>query len=326
MAGETVLRLRWGILGCARITRRGLVPGIRGSSLGELVALASRSRATAEAWAREFGIAKAHASYESLIADPDIDAVYLPLPNELHKRWTIAAADAGKHVLCEKPLALDADEAAAMVAHCERHKVVLMEAAMWRHQPRTLALRKLVAEGAIGELRQVRSSFSFAIEPGDWRLVPQRGGGALWDVGCYGVSTARAFIGAEPTAARALAHFGPTGVDLTLGAVLRFPGDVLGVIDCSFEQPLRQTYELLGTAGSIEVPRAYLPSDAPTARVLNADGSVREELTFDGRDQYACMVDDFARSVARGALIAPAENGLAQMKALDMILAEARRA
>src|SRR3954467_7009090 len=146
-----------------------------------------------------------------------------------------------------------------MVEHCRRRQVVLMEAFMWRHQPRTAELRRLVAGGAIGDLRLVRSSFSFPIEPGDWRLDPARGGGALWDVGCYGVSTARLFAGAEPTAVRSLARVGPTGVDLSLTAELRFPGDVLGLIDCSFEQPFRCSYEFVGTLGAIAVPDAYLP-------------------------------------------------------------------
>src|SRR2546421_349875 len=191
-------RLRWGILGCARITRRGLIPGLRASSRGTLQALASRDPATALAWADEFQVPRAHASYQELIDDPEVEAVYIPLPNELHKTWVQAAADAGKHVLCEKPLALDAAEARAMVAHCQARGVVLMEAFMWRHQPRTASLRRLVAEGAIGTLRLVRSSFSFPIDSGDWRLDPARGGGALWDVGWYRGGTARPYAGHEP--------------------------------------------------------------------------------------------------------------------------------
>jgi predicted dehydrogenase len=259
-----------------------------------------------------------------LLADPEVDAVYIPLPNELHRPWTIAAADAGKHVLCEKPLALDAAEAETMVAHCCARGVVLMEAFMWRHQPRTAALRQLVADGAIGALRLVRSSFSFAIDPGDWRLDASRGGGALWDVGCYGLSTARLFAGNEPEAVQAVARFGPTGVDLSLSAALRFPGGVLGQLDCSFEQPFRCAYELVGTLGVIEVPDAYLPPSRPVALLRTADSS--RELTFEGRDQYAEMVVAFAIAVANGRLQPPAEDGLAQMLALDAIATAARSA
>ena len=315
--------VRWGILGCARITRRGLIPGIRASRRGTLRALSSRDLATARAWAEEFGVPRAYGSYEELLADPEVDAVYIPLPNELHRTWVTAAADAGKHVLCEKPLALDAAEARAMVAHCRARGVVLMEAFMWRHQPRTAALRRMVAEGVIGELRLVRSSFSFPIDPGDWRLDPQRGGGALWDVGCYGVSTVRLFAGAEPETIKALARFGPTDVDLSLSAALRFPNGVLGQLDCSFEQPFRCTYELIGTRGVIEVPDAYLPPARPTAKLRVADSV--QDFVFDGRNQYGEMVDAFALATTDpGTLPDPAEDGLAQMTVLEGLLASAR--
>jgi predicted dehydrogenase len=315
--------LRWGILGCARISRRGLIPGIRDSSSGTLEALASRDLATARAWAKEFDVPRAHGSYEEILADSNIDAVYIPLPNELHKPWVFAAADAGKHILCEKPLALDSAEASEMVAYCRARQVVLMEAFMWRHQPRTAALRTLVANGTIGDLRLVRSSFSFPIDLGDWRLDPVRGGGALWDVGCYGISTVRLFAGAEPDAIRSLARFGPTGVDLSLTAEFRFPSGVLGLIDCSFEQPFRCSYELVGSRGVIEVPDAYLPPERPVAW-LRIDGSP-QELTFPGGNQYASMVDAFAQSVASGTLTGPAEDGLAQMRVLEAVLHAARQ-
>ena len=320
----TATTLRWGILGCARIVRRALISALRASETGTLHALASRDGSTARAWAAEFGVPRAFGSYDELLADPDVDAVYIPLPNELHKPWVFAAADAGKHVLCEKPLALNASEAREMVDHCRRRQVVLMEAFMWRHQPRTAELRRLVAGGAIGDLRLVRSSFSFPIEPGDWRLDPGRGGGALMDVGCYGVSTARLFAGGAPDAVRALARFGPTGVDLSLTASLHFPGGVLGLVDCSFEQPLRCSYELVGTRGLIEVPEAYLPPDRPRAQ-LRADDSARD-LVFEGRDPYAAMVDAVATAIASGnRLPEPAEDGLGQMAVLDAIRDEAAR-
>lgn len=315
--------LRWGILGCGRITKRGLIPGIKDSSSGTLAALASRDGDTARSWSREFAVPRAHGSYEELINDPGIDAVYVPLPNELHKHWVMAAADAGKHVLCEKPLALDVGEAREMVAHCEKRGVVLMEAFMWRHQPRTKALLEQVAEGAIGELRLVRASFSFTIDPGDWRLDIARGGGALWDVGCYGVSTARLFAGEEPEKVRSIARFGETRVDLSLTAELKFPSGVIGLIDCSFEQQFRCSYELVGTKGSIEVPLAYLPPESgSTARV--AKGEQSRALFFEGRNQYAGMVDAFAEGVRGGGLKKPAENGLAQMIVLEDVLLAAR--
>ena len=234
-----------------------------------------------------------------------VDAIYIPLPNELHKPWIIAAADAGKHVLCEKPLALDATRGEPWSSNTAGSAaVILMEAFMWRHQPRTLEIRKRVVEGAIGQLRLIRASFSFPMQGDDWRLDPARGGGALWDVGCYGVSTARLFAGEEPRKSRAFAHFGDTGVDLSLSALLEFPGGVLATIDCSFEQPFRCVYELVGTRGVIEVPDAYLPpaNGKPTA-LLRTIGSVSslgtagdevQTLEFEPVNQYAAMVDAFA--------------------------------
>jgi predicted dehydrogenase len=315
--------LRFGILGCARITRRGLIPGIRASKRTTLAALASRDRARADAWASEFEVPRAYGSYAELLADPEIDAVYIPLPNELHLPLVRSAADAGKHVLCEKPLALDGSEARAMVEHCRTRGVVLMEAFMWRHQPRTAEVYRIVHEGRIGALRLVRSSFSFPIEAGDWRLDPERGGGALWDVGCYGVNTARLFAGSEPVAVRSRARYGPTGVDLSLTAELEFENGVLGLIDCSFEQPYRCAYELVGTKGLIEVPDAYLPPARPLAW-LKGDGGA-EELVFPGMNQYAEMVDAFAQAAADGRRLPfPAEDGQAQMDVLDTILDAAR--
>jgi len=323
------MKLRWGILGCARISRRGLIPGVQGSKTGALAALASRDLDRARAWAEEFAIPKAYGSYEEILTDPEIDAVYIPLPNELHKPWVEAAADAGKHVLCEKPLALDAAEARAMAAYCRSKGVLLMEAFMWRHQPRTLELKAKVVDGLIGDLRLIRASFSFPIDADDWRLDPARGGGALWDVGCYGVSTARLFAGSEPIKIRATARFHAKNVDASLAAVLEFPVGVLAAVDCSFEQPFRCTYELVGTKGVIEVPDAYLPpaSGPPIARLrtiasgsdADASGDVVRTLEFPAVDQYAAMVDSFGRSASSGALEFPAEDGVAQMDALVAI-------
>ena len=312
--------LRWAILGCARISRRGLIPGIQQSNSGSLELIASRRADAAAAWAREFQIPQHVGSYESAIANPAIDAVYIPLANEEHAPFVKLAADAGKHILCEKPLALNANEARDMVNYCREKGVILMEAFMWRHQPRVQQLLEIVKQGRIGELKLVRSSFSFPIDMTDWRLDPARGGGALWDVGCYGVSTVRLFAGAEPVEIEGRARFSDRGVDLSLGATLKCNNGVLGVIDCSFEQPFRCFYELVGSTGYIEVPAAYLPDESPIARQFDADGKLVEQLTFDGRNQYACMVDNFAASVESGLLIAPSEDGLSQMIAIDGVL------
>jgi predicted dehydrogenase len=326
-------KLSWGILGCARIARRGLIPGIAESRTGRLLAIASREESRARAWAEEFGIPRAGGSYQRLLDDPEIDAVYIPLPNELHRPWVLRAADAGKHVLCEKPMALDSAQAREMVERCRQRGVLLMEGFMWRHQPRTENIRKLVRSGAIGDLRLIRSSFSFSIEPGDWRLEPSRGGGSLWDVGCYGVNMARLFAGGEPAASRALAHRAMTGVDAGMTAILEFKGGLLATIDCSFEQPFRCQYELVGTRGVIEVPDAYLPpaGSHSVARLRTcgvrsdstAAGDPIQVLQFEPFNQYAAMVDCFAHSCAAGSLVDPAEDGLAQMILLEQLMSAA---
>ena len=300
-----------------------MIPGIKESSGSVLQAIASRTLATAAKWAEEFDIPESFGSYEEILSSNTVDAVYIPLPNELHKPWVIAAADAGKQILCEKPLALDADEAKEMSEYCRSKGVLLMEAFMWRHQPRTLSLLNSVRNEEIGTLRLIRASFSFPIEGKDWRLEPGRGAGALWDVGCYGVSTARLFAGSEPEAIRSVAHFSDRGVDLSLTAELKFPGGVLGLIDCSFEQAFRCSYEIVGTEGTIEVPDAYLPPEIPTARFKTVKGT--EVRAFEGGNQYSAMVDAFAKDIVGGkVLLSPSEDGAAQMAVLQSILESAR--
>lgn len=315
-------RLRWGILGCARITARGLIPGIQKSRTGSLVGLASRDLAKAQEWAQRHGIPKTFGDYDELVNHPEIDVVYIPLPNELHKQWVFAAADAGKHVLCDKPLALDSHEAEEMVEHCRSKGVLLMEGFMWRHQDRMLELKRQVDAGELGELRFIRSSFSFSIDPEDWRLDPERGGGALWDVGCYGVNAARWIAGAEPEVIRSFAHFGPSGVDMSLSTILRFPNDVLAAIDCSFEQPFRSSLEVVGTKSRVVAPLAFLPSPEPILDRTSDEQTDSVITPFQQPNQYAAMVDGFNASIRAGALIAPAEDGLANMKVLDAILAD----
>ena len=316
-------RIHWGILGCARIGRRGLIPGIQQSTHGQLVALAGRDAGKAAAWASEFSIPKSYGRYEDLLDDATIDAVYLPLPNDLHRTWTIAAAQAGKHVLCDKPLGLNTDEAEEMAAECRKHGVLLMEGFMWRHQPRTAEVRRLIAGGKIGELRLIRASFSFTIPAGDWRLDPARGGGVLWDVGCYGVDTARLFAGAEPLSVHATGHFGETGVEMTLVGELEFPLGVLAQVDCSFESAYRCQYELIGSQGTLSVPEAFLPPERPKI-ILEAKDQT-EELPCPGTNQYAAMVDHFCLSIRAGRLLPPAEDGVANMRVLDALAGSARR-
>ena len=300
-----------------RIVRRAIVAAFGKTSAAHLLAIASRGGGAAASWAAEFAIPRAYDSYAALVADPDIDAVYIPLPNELHREWALSAAAAGKHVLCEKPLGLDTTDAEAIVAGCRQHKVVLMEAFMWRHHPRVAQARRMLAEGRLGELRLVKMDFSFEIDRTDWRLDPRRGGGALMDIGCYGVNAARLFTAAEPLEVFARARRHPSGVDMTMGISLRFPGDVLALLDCSFECPTRNRIELVGTLGSLEFPEGVLPPPQSQLVFRNAEGI--ETIAIPAADQYTLQLEAFCAAVESGKLSDPAEDGLANMRVLDAI-------
>ncbi len=306
--------IRFGILGCARICRRGMIDGIRSSGMAELAAIASRRGETARAWAAEYSIPRAYDSYEALLADRAIDAVYVPLPNDQHAEFTIQAAAAGKHVLCEKPLARTVDEGAQMAAACRRHGVILMEAFMWRHHPRVRRTSELIEAGELGELRLVKMDFSFDVDRSDWRLQPQQGGGALFDLGCYGINAARLFTRAEPVEVAGWMRPHTTGVDMTDGFALRFPNGALALIDCSFECPYRNRLEVVGTKAAIELPGGVLP-DESSSLVIRRDERA-ETIRFGPARQYAEQVKVFCQSIERSALVAPAEDGLANMQAL----------
>jgi len=324
MMGTTNMtrKLRLGILGCARISRRGLIPGTQRSRSAELAAIASRDGTKARAWAVEFGIPGVHESYEAMLADPHIDAVYVPLPNELHRTWVLQAAAAGKHVLCEKPLGTDLADAQAMVDGCRAAGVVLMEAFMWRHHPRVTTALRMLRDGQLGELRLVKMDFSFPIDLADWRLDPQRGGGALFDLGCYGINAARLFTGEEPRGIESWAHFHPGGVDLTLAMCLQFSRNVIALLDCSFECPSRNRLEIVGTKGSLEFPGGVLPAEQ--AVLLHTHGDQTDVIPFGLCDQYAEEVDIFVQGCREGRLPSPAEDGLANMAVLDAVLNQAR--
>jgi predicted dehydrogenase len=291
--------LRWGILGTARINRM-LIPPLRASRGNRLVAVASRELARAEAYAKEWEIGRAVAPYEALLADPEIDAVYIPLPNHLHAEWTIKAAQAGKHVLCEKPLALSVDEVDAMEAACRAARVVLAEAFMYRHHPQTLKAKELLDAGAIGTLRFLRGSFSFSlVRPNDVRLRPEWGGGCLWDVGCYPVSFARFLLGREPTRVVGSQVLGPTGIDETFAGQVEFPGDVLFQFDAGFRSQSRAEMELSGTLGTIRVHHPWRPEqDYPL--LLVRDGQT-EEIKVPGEDRFLLEIEDLERAVRTGA-------------------------
>jgi D-xylose 1-dehydrogenase (NADP+, D-xylono-1,5-lactone-forming) len=284
--------LRWGILSTANITDKLLDSGTD----QEFVAVGSRDGARAEAYAREKGIARAHGSYEALLADPDVDAIYNPLPNALHVDWSIRALEAGKHVLCEKPLSRRPEDVERAFDVAEREGRVLAEAFMWRHHPQVARARELLDDGAIGDLRVIRAHFAFrAADPDDIRLQADLDGGGLMDVGCYCVSGCRALAGAEPERAYAEHAPGGHGVDVALAATLRFPGDVLAHFDCGLSYPGGSLLAAAGTEGSFALADPW-HGNAAVIELRRADGSV-EHIDAGPANSYALELADFEAAV-----------------------------
>jgi len=252
-------RLRWGILGTARVNRR-LIPAMRQALRSELVAVASRTRARADAYASDWEIPRAIEGYQALLDDPAIDAVYIPLPNSEHVPWTLAAIAAGKHVLCEKPMALDPADVDRIHSAAAAAKVVVEEGFMYRHEPLTAKVLELVHGGAIGTVRAIVSGFTFALaSETDPRLDPALGGGSLWDVGCYPVTYARLLTGSDPKMVFGSAQWHASDVDEEFMGLMRFPGGATATIYSGFRASLRTWLEVIGSEGALTVPNPFKP-------------------------------------------------------------------
>ena len=319
-------KVRFGVVSAANIGRRVVIPAILRADNAELVAIGSSSEAGA-AFLRETDLAvRLHGSYEELLADPEVDAVYIPLPNHLHNEWSKRAADAGKHVLCEKPAALDAAETADMIEHCVARGVVWMEAFMYRYHPQWASVRKLLDEGAVGELRTVRSVFTFTVrDPQNIRRRPEYGGGSLYDVGAYCVNVARWMFGRAPVAVTGISQPSPEGVDEDFLGGLDFGSGQSAQFVSSLSQPYRHHVQLLGTEGTITVPQAFvLRSDDVAIEVTDADGKTRS-ITVGGDDEYRLEVEDFSRCVLEGRQpeVVSHEDTLWNMRTIDALYASA---
>jgi predicted dehydrogenase len=291
--------LRWGLLGTARINRM-VIPPLRASLRNRLDAVASRTPRRADEYAREWGIARALGSYEALLADPAIDAVYVSLPNALHAEWSVRAVEAGKHVLCEKPLALSVTDVDAIAAAAAGSGRCVAEAFMYRHHPQSDLVIRLVQEGAIGEVRRMRGSFRFTHNrPEDARWLLEMGGGSLWDVGCYPVSFARMVMGAEPVEVTAEQVVGPTGVDIAFSGLLRFPGDVIAQMDSSFSAPFHTGMEISGTTGTLIIRNPFKPGIGATVDLVDAQGRVQTLAAAD-QELYSGEIEDLASAALDG--------------------------
>ena len=293
--------LRWGLLSTARINRALITP-LRASPRNVLAAVASRAPDRAEAYAKERNIPRAFGSYEAMLADPDVDVIYNAVPNHLHAEWTIKAAQAGKHVLCEKPVAITVKAVEAMAEAAAKYNVVIAEAFMYRHHPQTLKMKALIDDGAIGKVQLVRGSFTFALSREvDVRLDPTMGGGSIWDVGCYPINCARTMIGAEPAEAFGWQVTGPSGVDETFVGQLRFPGGELAQFDCGFRSPLRAHIEIVGSEGTIAVPTPFKPGlDTQFLLTRGRGGENSETITVPGQELYIGEVEDMADCILNG--------------------------
>ena len=323
--------LRWGILSTADIARAKVIPGLQRAARSSVVAIASRDHERAAAVAAELGIPRAYGSYEALLADPDVDAVYIPLPNHLHAEWTIVAARAGKHVLCEKPLAMTSSDAERMSAVCEAEGVQLMEAFMYRLHPSWVAVRELVASGRIGRLVAVDSWFSyFNDDPANIRNQRDSGGGALYDIGCYCVNLSRMLFEAEPVEVEAWMRRDPaTDVDVVTSAILGF-GSGVAMFTCSSRAEADQRVHVYGTEGRISVGIPFnIPPDRPTEVHLTAGGDppvapATEVLRFEAADPYAVEAERFAAAILDGLPVPTApQDAVGNLRVIERIFAAA---
>jgi predicted dehydrogenase len=291
-----VKKLRWGLLSTARINR-AVIPPIRASLQSELKAVASRDLIKAQDYAKEWQIPRAYGSYEELLADESIDVIYNPLPNHLHAEWSVRAAEAGKHVLCEKPLALSLDEVDRVRAAARQNNVIIAEAFMYRHHPQTLKVLELIQQETIGELLLITGTFTFNLDrPNDVRWVPEWGGGSIWDVGCYPISFARLVADAEPVEVFGWQATGATGIDVVFSGQLRFASGLLAQFDCGFRAPYRTAMEFVGTTGSIELGSPFKPAGGEWIKINHGD---HVELIESPRADhlYQGEIEDMERAV-----------------------------
>ncbi len=317
-------KVRWGILSTANIGRR-VIPAIHASHNGVVAAVCSRSLERAQAFAAEQGIPRALGSYEELIADGEIDAIYNPLPNSMHAEWSIKCAEAGVPTLCEKPFASDAAEAQTIVDAFAQHEVLLAEAFMYRFHPQHARVKEIIASGSIGELQIINSSFTFAVSDGaNIRLSKALAGGALMDVGCYCVNLMRFMTGEEPSRVTASGRIGAvTGVDEALAGTFEFPSGVIGHFDCGLRAYRQHSYTLKGTEGMIVVPTSFVPDKAADTLVQHWQGDDYSEHVIPPVDHYQLMAEDFADSLLnkRAPRFAPAD-AVQNMDVVDQLLAQ----
>jgi xylose dehydrogenase (NAD/NADP) len=314
--------VRWGILSTAHINRK-VIPGAHASEKVDLIAVASRELQRAERYAREWGIDRAYGSYEALLEDADVEAVYISLPNTLHCEWSIRAVEAGKHVLCEKPMSRHVGDVESAFGAAEGNQRLLMEAFMYRHHPQTKRLRELVDDGAIGDLRLIRSCFSYSLyDEENIRLQADVEGGSLMDVGCYCVSGSR-FLAGEPEQVSGQQFTGPSGTDWVFTGAMRFPGDVLALFDCGTSLPERDELEAIGKEGSLFLDDPW-HCDDPVIE-LRRDGRV-EGIEVEPADPYRLELENLSDAIRGDATpLLGREDAVGQARVIDALFRSAAR-
>jgi predicted dehydrogenase len=320
-------RIRWGVLGTARIGVTQVIPAMQQGTASQVTAIASRDKERADTIARQMGIAKAYGSYEELLADAEVDAVYIPLPNELHVPWSIKALEAGKHVLCEKPIALTADEAQTLVdAAAEYPQLKVMEAFMYRYHPQWQRAKELVTGGAIGELRTIQSFFAYSnVDPTNIRNQVEHGGGGLMDIGCYNISFSRFIFGGEPTRVCGLVEYDPQfNTDRLVSGMLDFHQGTATFTSSTQLSPY-QRVNIFGTTGRIEIEiPVNAPADRP-CRLWYAHDSTIDEQVFEICNQYTLQGDIFSRAIIDNTPVpTPLGDAVANMRVIDGLVRSGR--
>lgn len=292
-------KLNWGLLSTAKINR-ALIKPLNASKRTRLLAVASRSQSSADAYAKEWKIPRAHGSYEALLNDPEIDVIYNSLPNHLHAEWTIKALRAGKHVLCEKPFAPTLDEVDAVIAASRETGKVVAEAFMYRHHAQTLKVKEILDSGKLGTLKFIKGAFSFKLErEGDIRwMSSELGGGSVWDVGCYPISYARMLVGAEPAEVFGWQVLGTGGSDDTFIGQMRFSNGVLMQFDSSFVVPFRSYMEIVGSDATLFVPNPFKPGKNNILQL--SQGGAETIIKVKGEELYMGEVDDMCDAILKG--------------------------
>jgi len=312
--------MNWGILGTARIAGNSVIPAIKANKHNTVYAVASRDLTRAADFVRENGVPKAYGSYEELLSDANIQAVYIPLPNSEHGRWAIRAMEAGKHVLVEKPFAMNADEAQLMISTALEKSVVLMEAFMYRYHPRLAQMLEIVRKGTLGKLRMLQTTMSFPLtNPDDIRLNAALGGGALYDLGCYCVDLQRILVGREPRRVQALGYQGNTGVDLQVSASFDFGDQVYAQFDVGFNAARQQHIRIVGAEGVLDAEDPFGAKPEVSPAYLTRDGETKK-LTYKRDNAYEKMIEHFYNVVvSREAPLFPLANSVSNLVVIDAL-------